>query len=235
MLLPHSLMWWGEAQGADGGVGRWGTPPPPPASAPQLAPGPPLPARCPSEAGRPPDSSSSCLGASNESRGHPGSLPFSPFPSPSFFQVKMGEKSQALGLSSSPPPHPLSPDSSRSLSPTDGKGTPDPGRGITRVSFDGQGAAGLGGLPHPRSPCVPWCAASPGAPGLTPPPFPAQDSWWDQWGFGMREPGAAGCCGSGYWAWGGARGETRLLGLGFGHWGVLLLPGMGAQICSSAL
>lgn len=114
-----------------------------------MAPGPPLPARCPSEAGRPPDSSSSCLGASNESRGHPGGLPFSPFPFPSFFQVKMGEESQAAGLPSSPPPHPLSADSSRSLSPADGKGTPDPSRGITRVSFGGQGAAGLGGCPIP--------------------------------------------------------------------------------------
>ncbi|XP_071895825.1 solute carrier family 2, facilitated glucose transporter member 9-like isoform X6 [Anas platyrhynchos] len=95
-----------------------------------MAPGPPLPARCPSEAGRPPDSSSSCLGASNESRGHPGGLPFSPFPSPSFFQVKMGEESEAAGLPSTPPPHPLSADSS--LSAADGKGTPDPSRGITR-------------------------------------------------------------------------------------------------------
>lgn len=34
--------------------------------------------------------------------------------------------------------------------------------------------------------------------------------------------------------WGGAQGEMRLLGLGFGHWDVLLLPGMGAQMCSSA-
>ncbi|XP_035185978.1 solute carrier family 2, facilitated glucose transporter member 9-like [Oxyura jamaicensis] len=44
----------------------------------------------------------------------------------------MGEKCQALGLPSSPPPHPLSSDSSHSLSPTDGKGTPDPSRGIIR-------------------------------------------------------------------------------------------------------
>ncbi|XP_068544406.1 solute carrier family 2, facilitated glucose transporter member 9-like [Anas acuta] len=42
----------------------------------------------------------------------------------------MGEESQAAGLPSSPPPHPLSADSS--LSPADGKGTPDPSRGITR-------------------------------------------------------------------------------------------------------
>ncbi|KAM6330149.1 solute carrier family 2, facilitated glucose transporter member 5-like [Podargus strigoides] len=72
-------------------------------------------------------------GATNEPRGHPGCLPCLPSLSPSFFHVKMGERNQAAGpgLPSSPPPPPPVPCFARSLAPTVGKGTPEPGGDIT--------------------------------------------------------------------------------------------------------